>query len=150
MTVGYRHLIFLLFPLLLSAQIREDEVLHFGAGMVAGGAGAIIASEISHGNRFWTFTGAVGASLLAGAAKEAIDAGKANNSWDNGDLAATVLGGVTIGLTIDLFTAGARKRRNRVLNLSGWQENSAMYSIRKSASTGQVSVLLTSPLPAIP
>jgi len=104
-------IIFLLVSPLLKAQVDEDKVLHFGAGMVAGAAGALLASELSGQNRAWTFVGAVGASLLAGATKEAIDAGNPNNHWDNGDLAATALGGVTIGVTIDLFTAGARKRR---------------------------------------
>lgn len=97
--------------LALNAQIREDHVLHFGAGIVAGGAGAFAASEISGGSRGWTFAGAVAGSLLAGLAKEAIDAGQPDNRWDNSDLGATVLGGVTIGVTIDLFTAKSRKRR---------------------------------------
>lgn len=95
----------------LHAQIREDHVLHFGAGMVSGAAGALLASEISNKNRFWTFSGAVAGSLLAGLAKEAIDAGQPDNRWSNSDLGATVLGGVTVGVTIDLFTARARKRR---------------------------------------
>lgn len=97
--------------LALNAQIREDHVLHFGAGMVAGGAGAFVASEISGGSRGWTFAGAVAGSLLAGLAKEAIDAGQPDNRWDNSDLGATVLGGVTIGVTIDLFSTKSRKRR---------------------------------------
>ncbi len=101
----------LLTQLTLHAQIREDHVLHFGAGMVSGAAGALIASEISNQNRFWTFSGAVAGSLLAGVAKEAIDAGQPDNRWDNLDLGATVLGGITVGVTIDLFTAKARKRR---------------------------------------
>lgn len=106
-------LLVLFVPRALIAQIEKDKALHFGAGMVAGAAGALVASELSNGNRFWTFTGAVSAGLLAGAAKEAIDAGKTNNSWDNGDLAATALGGLTIGVTIDLFTGRKRRRGMR-------------------------------------
>ena len=107
-----RYLFFLLIPVILQGQVREDHILHFGAGMVAGGVGAYAASEISGGSRGWTFAGAVAGSLLAGLAKEAVDAGNPDNQWDNTDLAATALGGVTIGVTIDLFTAGARRKRS--------------------------------------
>ena len=106
-----RYLFFLLIPVILQAQVRKDHVLHFGAGMVAGGVGAFAASEISGGSRGWTFAGAVAGGLLAGLAKEAVDAGKADNRWDNTDLAATALGGVTIGVTIDLFTTRSRRKR---------------------------------------
>lgn len=92
-----------------TGQIPEDKLLHFSAGQVSGAAGAFIASEISHNNRFWTFTGAVAASLFAGLAKEALD-NRRYNGWDNADLGATVLGGITIGFTIDLFTARDRNR----------------------------------------
>jgi asparagine N-glycosylation enzyme membrane subunit Stt3 len=99
-------------PRTLFGQIEKDKVYHFGAGMIAGAGGAFLASELSGHDRLWTFTGAVGASLLAGLAKEAIDE-KNYGGWDNGDLAATVLGGVTIGVTIDLFTARKRRRGMR-------------------------------------
>lgn len=104
-------LLALFIQLTLYAQIRKDHVLHFGAGMVSGAAGALIASEISDQNRFWTFSGAVAGSLLAGLAKEAIDAGQPDNRWNNSDLGATVLGGITVGVTIDLFTARPWKRK---------------------------------------
>jgi hypothetical protein len=112
-TTLYITVMLLLPPLLLGAQVRKDHVLHFGAGIVSGGAGALVASELSDGNRFWTFTGAVGTSLLAGVAKEVLDKGK-GKKWENSDIGATVLGGITIGVTIDLFTAKARKRRKGV------------------------------------
>lgn len=81
---------------------NHDKWLHFGAGVVAGGAGAFVAHEISGGNKWWTIAGAVGGSLLAGAAKEAIDKNR-YGTWDNGDLAATVAGGVTVGIAIEIF-----------------------------------------------
>ena len=94
------------------AQIQNDDVLHFSAGILSGAGGAFIASEISHGNRFWTFTGAIAGSLLAGTIKEAID-NKNYGGWDNRDLGATVLGGITAGITIDIFT---KKRKTKKLN----------------------------------
>ena len=87
----------------MRSQIEEDKALHFAAGAVSGAAGALIASKISKRNRFWTVTGSVAASQVAGLAKEAIDKGN-GGKWDNGDLAATVLGGVTVGVSIELFS----------------------------------------------
>ena len=87
----------------MRSQIEEDKALHFAAGAFSGAAGALIASKISKRNRFWTVTGSVAASLLAGLTKEAIDKGN-GGKWDNGDLAATVLGGVTVGVSIELFS----------------------------------------------
>lgn len=92
----------------LQGQVEEDKALHFAAGAVSGAAGALIASKISKRNRFWTVTGSVAASLLAGLTKEAIDKGNGGN-WDNGDLAATVLGGVTVGVSIELFSKKSGK-----------------------------------------
>ena len=106
--------IFLITTTFLHAQLGRDKVLHFGGGIVSGAAGALVASELSEGNRFWTFTGAIGGSLVAGLVKETIDQSKSDNRWDNGDLAATVLGGVTVGVTIDLFSGKKRKNNNRV------------------------------------
>ncbi|MGB5664385.1 hypothetical protein [Eudoraea sp.] len=87
----------------MRSQIEEDKALHFAAGAFSGAAGALIASKISKRNRFWTVTGSVAASLMAGLTKEAIDKGNGGN-WDNGDLTATVLGGVTVGVSIELFS----------------------------------------------
>jgi len=94
------------------AQIQNDDVLHFSAGILSGAGGALIASEISHGNRFWTFAGAVAGSVLAGSIKEAIDE-RNYNGWDNRDLGATILGGISAGITIELLTSKRRKRKNQ-------------------------------------
>ena len=95
------------------AQIEKDDYLHFGGGVVSGAAGAFIASELSNQDPFWTFSGAFVGSLLAGAAKEAIDE-NGNGQWDNRDLGATLLGGLTIGITIELFSAKKRNNRKQV------------------------------------
>lgn len=103
-------LFFLLMGYPLCAQIEQDKFLHYGAGAASGAAGAFIAHEISGGNRWWTLTGAVGGSLIAGMAKEAIDKNR-YGVWDNGDLAATVAGGVTVGVVIELFRGKNRRGR---------------------------------------
>ena len=95
------------------AQIENDKILHFAGGTLYGLAGAGIAKEISDGNRFWTFAGAIGGSALVGLGKEAIDSNPNGSGWDNGDLLATVLGGATIGVTIDIFTNHKKQRKTR-------------------------------------
>ena len=85
-------------------QVERDKALHFLGGSLFGLAGAGIAKQASDGNRIWTFVGAVAGSTLIGLAKETVDAGQRENGWDNDDLAATILGGVTVGITIELFS----------------------------------------------
>ena len=110
---------FILLTLGLKAQIETDKVLHFVGGNLYGLAGAGIAKQISDGNRWWTFAGAIGGSAIVGIGKEAIDSGQENNQWDNGDLLATILGGATVGLTIDLFT-DHKKNRQKKLQVYNW------------------------------
>ncbi len=92
------------------SQISEDKALHFLGGNLYGLVGAGVADQISKGNRTWTFVGSVGGSLLVGLAKESIDKSQ-YDGWDNNDLLATVLGGATVGVTIDIFKQ--RKKRKR-------------------------------------
>nr|WP_299172093.1 hypothetical protein [uncultured Allomuricauda sp.] len=93
----------------LFAQIERDKALHFLGGGLFGLAGAGVAKQISDGNRAWTFAGAVIGSALVGIGKEAVDSGQEGNQWDNDDLVATILGGVTVGVTIEIFS----KKRNK-------------------------------------
>lgn len=87
----------------------RDKVLHYIGGNLYGLAGAGIAKQISKGDRWWTFAGAIGGSTLIGLGKEAVDASQRENGWDNDDLWATILGGATVGVVIDI--AGGKKRR---------------------------------------
>jgi len=129
----------------LKAQLENDKILHFGAGAVAGAGGAFIASELSNQNRFWTFTGSVAGSLLVGLAKEAID-DKNSNSWDNADLGATVLGGVTVGITIELFSKknGKRYQRRNAKKASN-QIDSSSVELFKSLNTNHLRSLKVEP-----
>jgi len=95
------------------SQIKQDKVLHFLGGNLYGLVGAGIANEISDGDRTWTFVGAVGGSLLIGLAKEGIDE-KQYGGWSNEDLLATVLGGVTVGVTIDIFKKKKQRKREQL------------------------------------
>jgi len=102
----------------LNGQVERDKALHFLGGNLYGLAGAGIAKQLSDGDRYWTFAGAVGGSLMIGLAKEAVDAGQRENGWDNEDLLATVLGGMTVGLTIELFTNKKRQKRRNSLGFT--------------------------------
>ncbi len=95
------------------AQTDNDKALHFAGGALVGAAGGFLASELSDQNTFWIIAGSVGASLLAGVVKESFDANEDGNSWDNGDLAVTGLGGVTAGVTISIFTGSSKKKKAR-------------------------------------
>lgn len=109
--------LFLALILLLSfkatAQIENDKILHFVGGNLYGLAGAGIAKQISKGDRFWTFAGAIGGSALVGLGKEAIDSNPNGSGWDNGDLLATILGGATVGITIDIFSDHKKNRKTK-------------------------------------
>ena len=108
-----KKLILLLFLTGWYSHAQNDKLLHFGAGVVSRAAGAFIAHELSGGDKWWMIAGAVGSSLIAGVAKEAIDKGN-YGVWDNGDLAATVAGGVTVGIAVEIFH-GRKKRKSAEL-----------------------------------
>ena len=97
--------------------MQKDDVLYFSAGILSGGAGALIASELSEGDRFWTFKGAIASSLMAGAIKETIEINF--GGWDNRDLGATILGGVTVVITVDLFFGKKSRRKLKRISV-GW------------------------------
>jgi hypothetical protein len=119
-------LLFLILVLLITksyAQIEKDKALHFLGGNLYGRVGAGLASQISKGNRAWTFVGSVGGSLLIGLAKEAIDENQ-YNGWDNADLLATVLGGAAVGVTIDIFKKRKKRKRDEIfINAIGLENN---------------------------
>ena len=97
----------------LSAQLQEDKVLHFAAGAASGFIGAKIADKISHKDPNWRIVGAFASSLLVGLAKEAYDEHQ-YKGWNNDDLAVTVLGGVTVGVAINLFSGKKNKKKTVV------------------------------------
>lgn len=94
------------------AQVESDKALHFLGGNLYGLVGAGVANQISKGDRTWTFVGSVGGSILIGLAKESIDKAQ-YDGWDNDDLLATVLGGASVGVTIDIFKQRKKRRRDK-------------------------------------
>ncbi len=94
------------------SQVESDKALHFLGGNLYGIVGAGVANQISKGDRTWTFVGSVGGSILIGLAKESIDKAQ-YDGWDNDDLLATVLGGASVGVTIDIFKQRKKRRRDK-------------------------------------
>ncbi|WP_207785469.1 hypothetical protein [Flagellimonas aquimarina] len=107
----------------LHSQVERDKALHFLGGNLFGLAGAGIAKQASDGNRVWTFVGAVAGSTLIGLAKETVDAGQRENGWDNDDLVATILGGITVGVAIEIFSKKRNKRLRGSFTADHLEEN---------------------------
>ncbi|MCL6275323.1 hypothetical protein M3P19_15000 [Muricauda sp. 2012CJ35-5] len=128
------------------AQVERDKALHFLGGNLFGLAGAGIAKQASDGNRLWTFVGSVAGSALIGVAKEAVDAGQRDNGWDNDDLAATVLGGVTVGVTIELFS---KKKKNTKRPMGGLTTEYIDPELFKVESESLLTLATDSELPTL-
>ena len=85
----------LLLSISLTAQtIQKDKQKHFVAGVVSGYVGSKLTKN--------KFLGALIGSLIVGVGKEVYDEIK-YKGYDNKDILATALGGVTIGVTIKIF-----------------------------------------------
>ncbi|MEM1339486.1 MAG: hypothetical protein AAF634_11720 [Bacteroidota bacterium] len=115
----------------LSAQVENDKALHFLGGNLYGLAGAGIAKQISDGNRWWTFAGAIGGSALIGIGKEAVDSSQRPNGWDNDDLLATILGGTTVGFTIDIFTDHKKKKEKQMSSITANKETERYAQVER-------------------
>ena len=127
------------------SQIGEDKVLHFVGGNLFGMVGAGLANQISDGNRAWTFAGSVGGSLLIGLAKEGIDQNQ-YGGWDNSDLLATVLGGVSVGVTIDVFKQKKKRKRAQLYREAiGFKIEHDYYPMDSISPATSLSVLAISP-----
>ena len=85
-----------------NAQIAKDKQLHFAAGMIASSTGYGYVWNRTKDKKKALIAG-IGTAILAGTAKEILDSRQINNKFDVNDLAATTLGGITIGVTINLI-----------------------------------------------
>ena len=109
---------FCAFSVSYSQTISGDDKLHFAAGaVISGGTYALVYTTTKNKKKaFWY---SLGASTLAGLAKEVYDSGQENNYFDTGEWIATTAGGLTVSTTINLFTGkNKQQRRNAILNLN--------------------------------
>ena len=103
--------LFVLFAPVSNAQIPKDKQLHFAAGMIASSTGYGYVWNKTKDKKKALIAG-IGTAILAGTAKEILDSRQANNKFDIKDLTATTLGGITIGVTINLF----KRKKNVGIN----------------------------------
>ena len=112
---------FLLFILLfyfssLNAQLlaETDKQKHYVAGAMVGS----IVYGITLGeteDKTLAFAASILGSFAAGYIKETFDA-KQGYGFDNRDLLATTYGGLTVGITLDIFTRDGKKNKS-IINL---------------------------------
>ena len=105
--------ILLLFPTLFFGQLlqEKDKQLHFAAGMVSGAVGYTLVYNKTQ-NKKLAIAGGLVTSFAAGLAKEYYDKQNGGKA-DPRDILATSLGGLSVSVTIPLFTKNNRKRRNK-------------------------------------
>ena len=86
-----------------NAQIQDDKKLHFAAGAIASTVGyEYVYSKTGDKNQ--ALAAGVLTSMIAGIGKEVYDSFQPKNRFDQHDVAATILGGVTVtalgGITV--------------------------------------------------
>lgn len=112
-------IIFFLSSSISHAQfISTDDKLHFSAGaLISATTYAVVYTTTKNKKKaFWY---SLGASVLAGAAKELYDGTRKDKggyfySWDTGELIATSLGGLTACTTISLFVGKKNREQKKV------------------------------------
>jgi len=109
-----KHLLLLLLlvpSLSLSAQLltESDKQRHFAAGAVFGSIAYGIVLEQTE-NKTQALLASIAGAVAAGYVKEITDKRK-GYGFDDRDLLATALGGFSIGITLDIFVAPAKKKQ---------------------------------------
>lgn len=94
--------ILILFTTICTAQIQNDKLLHIGAGALTGSMAYAVTYKITE-NKTKSIIACIGSSILIGLAKELYDSRKGGTGFNNQDLIATGLGGVSAGITINIF-----------------------------------------------
>lgn len=104
--------LFLLLPTLtLNAQLlhEPDKQKHFAAGTVIGGIAYGIVLQESE-DKTLAMAASIVTAFAAGYIKETYDK-KRGYTFDNRDLLATSYGGLSMGITLDIFARDGKKRK---------------------------------------
>lgn len=92
-------------------KIEKDKKMHFGAGALIS-TFTYTAVGLATKNKTKAFVYSVGVGTAFGLAKEVYDSRKGGTGFNNADLVATVLGSVSVGVTLNVFT-GKKKNKYR-------------------------------------
>ena len=104
-------ILLLLSTLTLNAQLlyESDKQKHFAAGTVIGGIAYGIVLQESE-DKTLAFAASILTAIAAGYIKETYDK-KRGHTFDNRDLLATSYGGLSMGITLDIFARNGKKRK---------------------------------------
>lgn len=83
-------------------QIQEDKIKHFGVGAIVGTGAYFVTYKYTESKTKSTIA-CIGSSVLIGLAKELYDSRKGGTGFNNADLLVTGLGGISAGITINIF-----------------------------------------------
>jgi len=102
--------LFVLSAFVSNAQLlkEKDKQLHFAAGSFASAAGYTYVFKKTKNKKKAMLAG-IGTAILAGTVKELVDSSQPGNRFDERDLTATALGGITLSVTINLFNKKKKK-----------------------------------------
>jgi len=91
-------------------EIPKDKQMHFVAGTITGTLGyEYVYSKTK--DRKKAFIAGVVTAIAVGICKETLDSTQPGNKFDLRDLTATTLGGITVGVTINLFDKKKKKKK---------------------------------------
>jgi len=107
-------LLFLCCGLMVGQEIPRDKKLHFGAGVLSSAVGYQYVYNKTQ-NKEQALAAGILTSIIAGVGKEVYDSFQPKNRFDQSDVAATVLGGVTFSFTvkINLINIGGEAKRKK-------------------------------------
>ena len=107
-------LLFLCCGLMVGQEIPRDKKLHFGAGVLSSAVGYQYVYNQTQDKEKALAAGIL-TSIIMGVGKEVYDSFQPKNRFDQSDVTATVLGGVTFSFTvkINLINVGGEAKRKK-------------------------------------
>jgi uncharacterized protein YfiM (DUF2279 family) len=94
-------------------EIPKDKQMHFVAGTITGTLGYNYVYSKTK-DRKKAFVAGIITSIAVGICKESLDATQPGNKFDLKDLATTTLGGITVGIVINLFDKKKKKKKKKI------------------------------------
>ena len=97
-----RLIVFMLMSSVCFSQIAHDKKQHYAAGVLTSSVTyAYVYTKTKNKKKAAIYS--IISAVVVGSLKEAADSRQPNNRFDPNDLLATTLGGISVGITIQLF-----------------------------------------------